>query len=142
MTSQWRLAQRAMRTNSSGWVTRPQTSAPSGSSSLPKQVVAVAVRVHRRVDRVAVRDAAHRVEHRARELEVEEGVDEERPAVAGHEAGVAPAARPVGLEVAVQPVAELVQPPALRDAHDRSLPGRSATLLRELVALPEGWQSG
>ena len=91
-------------------------------------VVAVAVRVHRRVDRAALGDAAHRVEHVPGELEVEERVDEQRRAVGRDQPRVAPAPAAVGLQVGIEPVPELVEPPLVRDAHGRCLPGSFASL--------------
>ena len=106
---------------------------------VPEAVVAVAVRVHRRVDRAALGDAPHRVEHVARELEVEQRVDEQRCPVRRDQARVAPAPGAVGLQVGVQPVPELVEPSLVRDAHGRCLPGSFASLSGRLVA---GWRGG
>ena len=47
---------------------------------------------------------------------------------AGDQPGVAPAPRPVGLEVRKQPVTELVQPALVGDRHGRCLPGCFASL--------------
>jgi len=80
-------------------------------------VIAVGVRVHRLLDGVALGDRPHRVEHAPREPQVEQRVDEHRRAVAGDEAGVAPAPAAVRLEVGEEPVAELVQALGVRDVH-------------------------
>jgi hypothetical protein len=45
---------------------------------------------------MAVGDRAHLVEHRAREVQVEQRVDEQRRAARGDEPGVAPAPAPSG----------------------------------------------
>jgi hypothetical protein len=55
--------------------------------------------VHQHFDPARRRDlGAHRIEHRAREVEVEESVDEQRRVAVGDEAGVAPAPGSVRLE--------------------------------------------
>jgi hypothetical protein len=85
-------------------------------------VVAVGVRVHRGVDRVAVGDRPHRVEHRARQVEVEQRVDEQRRAAGGDQPRVAPAPPAVGLVVRVEAVGQLVQALPVLDVHGRSVP--------------------
>jgi hypothetical protein len=106
-------------------------------------VVAVAVGVQRGADRPAVGDTPHRVEHVAGEREVEERVDEQRSAVARDQAGVAPAPRPVGLEVGEQPVAELVEPLAVGGRHARGLPAPFATPSHDVArdSAPRRWRS-
>jgi len=51
----------------------------------------------------------HGIEHHARELKVEERIDQQRFVAVNHQPGVAPAPRAVGLQVAVAAVAEIMQ---------------------------------
>src|SRR5262249_46399157 len=74
-------------------------------------------------------DLGHRLEHRPGELEIEQRVDQQRCAIADHEAGVAPAPAAVGLQVRVTLVSELVEP-AYVWCHRRSI-SRTAVVFGE-----------
>ena len=82
---------------------------PVRQQLVAEPVVAVAVRVHRLLDRVAIGDRLDRVEQLSRALQVEQRVDEQRRALAGDQPGVAPAPAAVRLLVRVQAIAEFVQ---------------------------------
>ncbi len=72
-------------------------------------VVAVGVGVDHRADRRRARVVGHRLQHRLREAEVEQRVDEQRRPVTDDEPGVAPAPPAIALEVGEAPVAELTE---------------------------------
>ncbi len=73
-------------------------------------VVTVGMGVHHGVDRRPVGDRCQRVQHRGRQLEIEQGVDQQRLAVADDQPGVAPAPSTIGLQVGETTVPEFVHP--------------------------------
>jgi hypothetical protein len=97
-------------------------------------VIGIGVRVDRGIDRVPGGDRGHRAQHLARQVQVVEGVDEQRGAVGGDEPGVAPAPAAVGLEVGVQPIAELVEPAGVGDLRQAAIPPQAA------AHRPAGWR--
>ena len=76
---------------------------------VPEPVIAVGVGVHDGGDRSTGGHRPHTVEHGAGERHVEQGVDEQRSAVADDESGVAPPPAAIGLEPRVATVTELVE---------------------------------
>ncbi len=72
-------------------------------------VVAVGVGVDHGARSAPLAVIGHRVQHRRRQAEVEQRVDQQRRAVTDDETGVAPPPTTVGLEVGEAPVAELVR---------------------------------
>src|SRR5712692_20711 len=77
-------------------------------------MVPVGVCIHQHIDmRSRGNGVAHRVQHLASKLQVEECVDEQRYLAIGNDARVAPSPGAVWLEIGVYIVAEAMQPPAV-----------------------------
>ena len=75
-------------------------------------VVAIGVRIDNGVD--PARERCQLVEHLPGQLEVKEGVDEQRACLADHQPGVAPPPRAVGLQVGKHAVGDFVDTPLVR----------------------------
>src|SRR5579883_3226598 len=83
----------------------------AGDKLITEAMVAVGMRVDQRAEtrrRLRLR-AAHRVDHRARQLQVEQRIDEHGLAAVNDQTRVAPSPRSVGLQPRVASVAEIVQ---------------------------------
>src|SRR5947209_17738408 len=73
-------------------------------------MIAVGVGVHHHIDVRCHRNRpAHRIQHFLGELQIEEGIDEQRCSAIGDEASVAPAPRTVWLQVGIDGITEIVQ---------------------------------
>ena len=86
-------------------------------------VVAVGVGVDQRADGRAAGQPAHRVEHRGRQVQVEQRVDQQRFALTHDQAGIGPPPAPVGLQVGEAAVGHLEEALRIVPVVDEQLGG-------------------